>query len=85
MVVSSRKQENVTKAVSALQDMKLDVRGIVCHVGSAEDRKNLVEHVSRQIHFFYVFFVNSGHLSTITLKFDKQRKALISGKETEYH
>ena len=42
MVVSSRKQQNVDRAVAALQGEGLSVVGTVCHVGKAEDRERLV-------------------------------------------
>ena len=44
--MSSRKQENVTKAVNKLTELNLDVSGVVCHVGKDEDRKNLLQTVS---------------------------------------
>lgn len=44
VVVSSRKPENVTKAVNQLKSNGLsDVIGVKCHVSNAEDRKNLFE------------------------------------------
>ncbi|KAM5239710.1 dehydrogenase/reductase SDR family member 2, mitochondrial-like [Hipposideros larvatus] len=42
VVVSSRKQQNVDRAVAALQGEKLSVTGTVCHVGKAEDRERLM-------------------------------------------
>ncbi|XP_066131151.1 dehydrogenase/reductase SDR family member 2, mitochondrial-like [Saccopteryx bilineata] len=42
VVVSSRKQQNVDRAVAALQGEGLRVTGTVCHVGKAEDRERLV-------------------------------------------
>ncbi|XP_049624287.1 dehydrogenase/reductase SDR family member 4-like [Suncus etruscus] len=42
VVVSSRKQQNVDRAVSTLQGEGLSVSGTVCHVGKAEDRERLV-------------------------------------------
>nr|KAF6391760.1 hypothetical protein mPipKuh1_003805 [Pipistrellus kuhlii] len=42
VVVSSRKQQNVDRAVAALQGEGLSVTGTVCHVGKAEDRERLV-------------------------------------------
>lgn len=42
VVVSSRKQQNVDRAVATLQGEGLSVTGIVCHVGKAEDREKLV-------------------------------------------
>lgn len=46
-MVSSRKQENVEKAVAFLQsEVGNLVDGIVCHVGKEEDRKRLVKEAS---------------------------------------
>ncbi|XP_004402213.1 PREDICTED: LOW QUALITY PROTEIN: dehydrogenase/reductase SDR family member 2, mitochondrial-like [Odobenus rosmarus divergens] len=42
VVISSRKQQNVDRAVAVLQGEGLSVAGTVCHVGKAEDRKRLV-------------------------------------------
>ncbi|XP_022378373.1 dehydrogenase/reductase SDR family member 4 isoform X7 [Enhydra lutris kenyoni] len=42
VVVSSRKQQNVDRAVATLQGEGLSVTGTVCHVGKAEDRERLV-------------------------------------------
>ncbi|XP_051677673.1 dehydrogenase/reductase SDR family member 4 isoform X1 [Oryctolagus cuniculus] len=42
VVISSRKQQNVDRAVAALQAEGLSVTGTVCHVGKAEDRERLV-------------------------------------------
>ena len=44
--MSSRKQENVEKAVESLRgEVGNLVEGIVCHVGKEEDRKRLVKEV----------------------------------------
>ncbi|XP_053218911.1 dehydrogenase/reductase SDR family member 4-like 2 isoform X2 [Podarcis raffonei] len=42
VVVSSRKQANVDRAVAELQTENLSVSGLVCHVGKAEDRQHLI-------------------------------------------
>lgn len=42
VVISSRKQQNVDRAVATLQGEGLSVTGVVCHVGKAEDREKLV-------------------------------------------
>lgn len=60
VVVSSRKQENVTKAVSLLQDMKLEVCGTICHVGNAEDRRNLVELAIKEYGQLDIMVSNAG-------------------------
>ncbi|XP_006835479.1 PREDICTED: dehydrogenase/reductase SDR family member 4-like isoform X2 [Chrysochloris asiatica] len=46
VIVSSRKQQNVDRAVATLQGEGLSVTGTVCHVGKAEDRERLVATVS---------------------------------------
>lgn len=42
VVISSRKQQNVDRTLATLQGEGLSVTGIVCHVGKAEDREQLV-------------------------------------------
>lgn len=46
VLLSSRKQQNVDKAVQELKKEGLDVEGTVCHVGKNEDRVQLVNTVS---------------------------------------
>jgi NAD(P)-dependent dehydrogenase (short-subunit alcohol dehydrogenase family) len=46
VVISSRKQQNVDRAVTTLKEEGLSVTGTVCHVGKAEDRERLVAMVS---------------------------------------
>lgn len=46
MVVSSRRQANVDKAVALLQSQSIQVTGTTCNVGSGEDREKLVQLVS---------------------------------------
>lgn len=48
VVISSRKQQNVDRAVTALREEGLSVMGTVCHVGKAEDREHLVATVRGQ-------------------------------------
>ncbi|XP_062993947.1 dehydrogenase/reductase SDR family member 4-like [Elgaria multicarinata webbii] len=43
VVVSSRKQANVDRAVAELRAKDLSVSGLVCHVGKAEDRQHLID------------------------------------------
>ncbi|XP_069086483.1 dehydrogenase/reductase SDR family member 4-like isoform X2 [Pleurodeles waltl] len=42
VVISSRKQDNVEKAVKQLQSENLSVTGITCHAAKEEDRERLV-------------------------------------------
>ena len=46
VVISSRKQKNVDKAVNALKALNLSVTGLVCHVRKPEDRQRLLKKVS---------------------------------------
>lgn len=48
VVVSSRKMDNVERAVSDLKAANLQVTGMACHVGKAEDRKALFDLVKEQ-------------------------------------
>ena len=47
-MISSRKQDKVTNAVSKLEkeEQGCTVRGVVCHVSKPEHRKNLIKEVS---------------------------------------
>ena len=45
MVLSSRKENNVNNAVNSLLKEGLEVSGVVCHVGKAEDRAKLFKEV----------------------------------------
>lgn len=45
VMISSRKESNVKKAVEELKSEGLQVAGTICHVGKAEDRKNLFDKV----------------------------------------
>uniref|UniRef100_A0A182XYV9 Uncharacterized protein n=1 Tax=Anopheles stephensi TaxID=30069 RepID=A0A182XYV9_ANOST len=48
VVVSSRKQQNVDRAVNDLRSAGLEVSGIKCHVANATDRKALFDHAAQQ-------------------------------------
>lgn len=43
VVISSRKEKNVTSAVEELAAENIHVTGTVCHVGKSEDRENLLK------------------------------------------
>lgn len=46
VMVSSRKEENVKKAVETLKGVEGgNVEGMVCHVGKSDHRKNLIKEV----------------------------------------
>lgn len=44
-MVSSRRQDNVDKAVSLLLSKNIQVTGTTCNVGKSEDREKLVQMV----------------------------------------
>lgn len=46
VMISSRKESNVKRAVDELKQAQLQVAGTVCHVGKSEDRKNMLEKVN---------------------------------------
>lgn len=48
VVISSRKQNNVDKAVEELRKLNLNVFGLKCHVGEAQDRKQLFDETIRK-------------------------------------
>lgn len=43
VIISSRKQEAVNAVASAFKKQGLEATGIACHIGEAEQRKNLIE------------------------------------------
>jgi NAD(P)-dependent dehydrogenase (short-subunit alcohol dehydrogenase family) len=45
VVISSRKQEKVNKAVELLKKENLECHGLVCHVAKEADQKKLIEEV----------------------------------------
>lgn len=46
VVISSRKEGNVNKAIESLRKKGITAEGVVCHVGNAEHRKQLFDVVS---------------------------------------
>ena len=55
VMVSSRKQANVDRAVERLRGDGVRVEGMVCHVGKADHRKKLVEEVIF-FHYMHLLF-----------------------------
>ena len=47
-MISSRKQDRVSSAVSELENEErgCEVKGVVCHIAKPQHRKNLIEEVS---------------------------------------
>lgn len=54
VMISSRRESNVKKAVEELQCEGLEVAGTVCHVGKEEDRKNLFDKVDQSDTMIYL-------------------------------
>lgn len=51
VVISSRKEKNVSEALAKLKAEGITVAGTVCHVAKAEDRVRLLETVSTVTYF----------------------------------
>ena len=45
VMISSRRQQNVQQAVEKLKEEKINVAGVVCHVGKQDDRTQLIQEV----------------------------------------
>ena len=43
VMISSRREKNVSRAVKELKNMGLKVEGLPCHVGKAEDREKMIQ------------------------------------------
>lgn len=54
VMISSRREANVKKAVEELKSEGLQVAGTICHVGKAEERKNLFEKVKNMINHHFL-------------------------------
>lgn len=55
VVISSRKESNVNKAVQTLQsEGHKNISGVVCHVAKKEDRQNLFDHVSMKLQTLFI-------------------------------
>ncbi|CAH1779641.1 unnamed protein product [Owenia fusiformis] len=48
VMISSRKQKNVDRALAELRSENLEVSGMVCHAGKSEDRVSLIEETVKQ-------------------------------------
>lgn len=52
-MISSRKKQNVDKAVKELREKGLAVSGVVCHVAKKEHRQQMIEQVSLVYNYVY--------------------------------
>ncbi|GAQ85581.1 indole-3-butyric acid response [Klebsormidium nitens] len=59
VVISSRKEKNVNDAVAQLKKEGLEAFGVVCHVGSAEHRKKLIDETIQKYGKIDVFVSNA--------------------------
>ncbi|CAF0836826.1 unnamed protein product [Didymodactylos carnosus] len=60
VVVSSRKKENVTKAIKQLEKDKLQVFGTSCHVGNSDDRTRLFKETIDKYGRLDILVANAG-------------------------
>nr|CAB3237792.1 dehydrogenase/reductase SDR family member 4-like [Phallusia mammillata] len=59
VVVSSRKQTNVDRAVKSLKYENLSVTGMVCHVAKKEDRKALLDRIVQKLRRLDILVLNA--------------------------
>ncbi|KAH9798075.1 Short-chain dehydrogenase/reductase SDRA [Citrus sinensis] len=59
VVISSRKQKNVDKAVEKLKALGIEVIGIICHVSNEQHRKNLIDKTVEKYGRIDVFVLNA--------------------------
>lgn len=60
VVISSRKEENVNRAVNDLKSKGFqDVLGVKCHVGDEEDRNNLFKQTTAKFGGLDIFVSNA--------------------------
>ena len=60
VVVSSRKADNVDKAMQSLRDAGVDVSGMPCHAGKENDRKALIDKVKNEHGRIDILVCNTG-------------------------
>jgi len=75
VVVSSRKEKNVTEAVDKLKNEGLTVHGLVCHVMKAEDRKKLFEETKNVYGGLDILVSNAGTNPTFGAVLDTDENA----------
>ncbi|KAJ8716101.1 hypothetical protein PYW08_013386 [Mythimna loreyi] len=59
VVISSRKEKNVEAAVKNLRNEGITVEGVVCHVGNADQRKNLFDVTKSKFGGFDILISNA--------------------------
>lgn len=75
VMISSRKEKNVTKAVTELKNEGLTVSGLVCHVSNAEDRKKLYSETDKQFGGIDILVSNAAVNPTVGSVLDCDEKS----------
>ncbi|XP_043259723.1 dehydrogenase/reductase SDR family member 4 [Colletes gigas] len=70
VMISSRKESNVKKAVEKLKSEGLEVSGVICHVGKKEDRKVLFEQTKKEFGGLDILVSNAGVNPSVGSLFD---------------
>ncbi|KYN11526.1 PREDICTED: dehydrogenase/reductase SDR family member 4 [Trachymyrmex cornetzi] len=65
VMISSRREANVKRAVEELKSEGLQVAGTICHVGKAEERKNLLEKTKTDFGGLDILVSNAGINPTV--------------------
>ncbi|KAM7356831.1 dehydrogenase/reductase SDR family member 4-like [Cochliomyia hominivorax] len=75
VVISSRKKDNVDRAVDELRKLNLNVLGLKCHVSEAQDRKQLFEETIRKYGKLNILVSNAAINPSIGAVLDCEEKA----------
>lgn len=67
MVVSSRRQTNVDKAVALLRSQDIRVAGTTCNVGKGEDREKLIQTVFSSLQPWQLGLISSSRIISAVL------------------
>ena len=70
VVISSRKESNVMKAVERLKSEGLQVSGTTCHVGKKEDRGKLFENVEKEYGGLDILVSNAATNPSVSMVLD---------------
>ncbi|KAK1126829.1 hypothetical protein K0M31_004451 [Melipona bicolor] len=74
VMISSRKETNVKRAVEQLKSEGLNICGTICHVGKSEDRKNLFEKTKQEFGGLDILVSNAGINPVLTTFFETSEK-----------
>ncbi|XP_017876630.1 dehydrogenase/reductase SDR family member 4 isoform X2 [Ceratina calcarata] len=70
VMISSRKESNVKKAVEQLKSEGLSVSGVICHVGKKEDREALLKKTEQEFGGLDILVSNAGINPVATTLFE---------------